>query len=248
MSTITPTTNINPPAVSVDNGTTQVTYDYVTAILIVPAFVEYIEKGCPKYLALNENQNDTNITVSEALTDTELTSLTTLVNNYVDPSVYYQLSNVDNFPMMTNYTSSTILSPVGSLIYSNTNSSNMVMNQVKIVIAMQCENTSIFTNASTGNVTFEILDKTRNVTIVPETIIDVSSILDAWSLDTTNNTTGYPNGYFTKVIQLYDFSNAFPDYDIILQFNVSSCQTDVSVAIECIQFLWYQVLTPTSSN
>jgi hypothetical protein len=237
MSEITPTTNVNPPPVETGVGT-QVSYDYVTLIKIVPAFAEYLKNGCPKYLALNENENDTNITVSEALTETELTALTTLVNNYVDPSVYYQLTKVDNFPMMSNYTSSTSLLPVGSIIYSNTNSATLVMNQVKLVIAMQCLNTATFTNTSTGNVTFELLDKTRNVVIVPETVIDVSSILTNWSLDTEANTNGYPNGYLTKVIQLYDFANAFPNHDIILQFNLSSCETDVSVAVECIQFLW----------
>jgi hypothetical protein len=190
--TITPTTNVNPSPVETGVGT-QVSYDYVTLITIVPAFVEYIKNGCPKYIALNENQNDTNITVSETLTDTELTALTTLVNNYVDPSVYYQLTSTDNFPMMSNYTNSTSLLPVGSIIYSNTNSATLVMNQVKLVIAMQCLNTATFTNTSTGNVTFEILDKTRNVVIVPETVIDVSSILDFWSTETSANTTGYPS-------------------------------------------------------
>ena len=193
MSQITPTTNINPPAVPVDNRTTQVTYDYVTLVLIVPAFAEYLKNGCPKYLALNENQNDTTVTVSQELTETELTSLTNLINNYVDPSVYYQLTKVDNFPMMSNYTNSTSLLPVGSIIYSNSNSNTLVMNQVKLVVAMQCENTATFTGTSAGNVTFELLDKSRNVVIVPETTIDVSSILHSWSLDTTANTTGYPS-------------------------------------------------------
>jgi hypothetical protein len=190
--TITLTTNVNPPPVETGTGT-QVSYNYVTLIKIVPSFVEYITNGCPKYLALNENQNDTTITVSEALNNTELTALTTLVNNYVDPSVYYQLTKIDNFPMMSNFTSSTSLLPVGSIIYSNTNSATLVMNQVKLVIAMNCLNTATFTNTSTGNVTFELLDKTRNVVIVPETVIDVSQILENWSLDNEANTNGYPS-------------------------------------------------------
>jgi hypothetical protein len=235
---MTHTTNTNPTPVA-NNVGTQVSYTYVTAIKIVPAFVKYLQENFSShYVGILANQDDTSITVDLELSETDLTELTTLVNNYIDPSIFYQLNKVDNFPMMSNYTSSTTLLPVGSIIYSNTNSSNMVMNQIKLVIAMQCLNTATFTNTSTGNVTFELIDKTRNVVIVPETVIDVSSILINWSAETSANTTGYPNGYLTKVIQLYDFANAFPNHDIILQFNLSSCESDVSVAVECIQFLW----------
>jgi hypothetical protein len=122
-----------------------------------------------------------------ALTDAQLSDLTVFVNGYTDPAVFLAFDHSVNFPLHTHTTLETDLTFVDNkavlqtLIFEASYTNNtVVLDSIKTVVEYICPNVHDFISSTSGNISLEIFDITRNTSICSDTI-ELNEIASGWN-------------------------------------------------------------------
>lgn len=185
------------------------------------------------------------IYTNNPLTDIQLTNLTTLINSYVDPAVFLIFSHAETLPLHSHFNTDTDTniidrkSVIQTFIYSTLNIKKpTVLDAMKTIVEYNCPNVQNYLNITTGNISLEINDITRNVSITTN-IIDLNEIAVNWNIlaqtGSTEGNTVYRSTLFTGLM------NKSPDYDVALQLRGSTSDSKCEFRCHSLQFLYYNV-------
>lgn len=205
--------------------------------------------ACDAYIRKNISWNDDfnglstnplNIQVNRELSQEELTSLTTLLNNYVDPSVFLSLNHTETICLHSHFTTDADnvliddFSVIQTLIFSGNNvDASVVLDSAKTVVEYFCLNPQNFISDKSGSITIEIYDITRNISIASQTI-ELGSIAEEWGEN--DSSTKYRSLMFTGLM------NKTPNHDCIFQFRGKTSRNDFTFRINGLQYIYYDVI------
>ena len=179
---------------------------------------------------------------NEALTDDEKTQLDNYVANYVDPAQYFVLSRTVPAPGV--FYSITESTPTVAATFFNTATTSPtqnVLNSIKVICDYAIADITQAPNLpASANITFTLFDVTRNWSLFTN-VFDISSTLQQFqSMYASDNTlTGTKHIYST--LQFDSLSQYTTNYDTIQQFMVSISTPEVSMTLNSIQMLYYQI-------
>lgn len=179
------------------------------------------------------------------LTDVQLAALTVLMNAYVDPAVYLVFDHAETLPLHSHFNTDIDAVIVNdknimqTFIYSTLNiSTPTVLDSIKTIIEYNCPNVQNYLNTTSGNISLEIYDITRNVSIATN-VLDLNEIAVNWnSLAQTGSTQGntiYRTTLFNGLM------NKSPNYDVILQLRGSTSDSKCQFRCNSLQFLYYNM-------
>lgn len=178
------------------------------------------------------------------LTSTQFSSLTILINAYVDPAIFLVFDHADTLTLNSNFNtdSATFINGKNILqtfIYSTLNiSTPTVLDGVKTIVEYHCPNVQNYQNTTTGNISLEIYDITRDVSIATNNI-SLNEIGTKWNdLAKTGSTQGntvYRSTLFTGLM------NKSPNYDVVLQLRGNTADLNYQFRCNSLQFLYYNV-------
>lgn len=185
------------------------------------------------------------IYTNNPLTDIELTNLTTLINSYVDPAVFLAFDHAETLPLHSNFNTDADTdiinqkSVIQTFIYSTLNIRKpTVLDAMKTIVEYNCPNVQNYLNTTTGNISLEIYDTTRNVSITTN-IIDLNEIAVNWNIlaqtGSTEGNTIYRSALFTGLM------NKSPDYDVVLQLRGLTSDSKCEFRCHSLQFIYYNV-------
>ena len=211
-------------------------------------------RACDEYIRKNINwvsnfggisTNPLTVNTNDPLTTIQLSELTTLLNAYVDPAIYLAFDHSDTMTLHSHFNTDvdTVMVDnkcvIQTFIYSTLDISKpTVLDGIKTIVEYNCQNVQNYLNTTTGNVSLEIYDITRNVSI-SNSILDLNEIAVKWnSLAQTGSTKG--NTVYRSVL-FSGLMNKSPDYDVALQ--IRGCVNDDKCQFRCnsLQFLYYNV-------
>ena len=179
------------------------------------------------------------------LTDVQLAALTILMNAYVDPAIYLVFDHAETLPLHSHFNTDTDAVVVDNknimqtFIYSTLNiSTPTVLDSIKTVVEYNCPNVQNYLNTTSGNISLEIYDITRNVSIATN-ILDLNEIAVNWNIlaltGSTQGNTVYRSTLFNGLM------NKSPNYDVILQLRGSTSDPKCQFRCNSLQFLYYNI-------
>ena len=189
------------------------------------------------------------------LSDVQLSNLTTLLNNYQDPSVWLIFNHTASYPLHSHYSNDLdntvsdgyILMQTWIFSILDTQNTDVALDSIKSVIEYNCPNVQNFLNITSGNALntgLIISDLTRNIDIASQDI-DINDIVTIWNgLAQTGSTEG---NIQYKSIQYTGLMNKIPtNYDCIWQLKTQQ-PIDPNFTFRChgLQYLFYDVIYPT---
>lgn len=191
------------------------------------------------------NQDPITVSVSRALTQTELADLTTLIGSYTDPAFFLVLDHTESLALHSHYTkdidnimidNKNILQ---TFVFTNRNSDYLVLDSCKTIVEYTCPNVQNFVNTTSGNINVEIYDITRNVSISNKDI-DISPIAIQWNLlaqtGSTSGSTIFSSTTFDGLM------NKTTGYDVVFQLRSSvSAPSSFDFRLNGLQYLFYSV-------
>lgn len=210
------------------------TYSFAKTVEKLYALQALLDTSFPVPTSLNASGNELDVVASQPLTSSQAAQLATLVNNYTDPAVFLQLNTTQTMPSTSASTSSAQATPVMTFIFTNQNSIETVLDGIKTVIQVS----STIPESITGSVqaTVAIHDITRNLQVATQTV-DVTSIITNWQQTAqTGPATGYTTAQFSGIM------NQSASYDCIWQFQLSVTNPSVTVSLNSLQYLLYDVM------
>ena len=211
--------------------------------------------ACHQYIAKNVTwKSDFNgiasgplrVEVSRPLSEEELSILTTLLHNYVDPTIFLQLNHTESICLHSHFTTDTdnvVINDsnvIQTFIFSgSSNDNNVTLDSAKTVVEYMCPNPQVFLTDKSGSITLEIFDITRNILIASQTI-ELGIIADEWnalaqsgSLDTS---TLYRSLMFSGLM------NKNTNHDCVWQFRGKTNRSDFTFRINGLQYIFYDML------
>lgn len=191
------------------------------------------------------NQDPITVSVSRALTDTELADLNTLVASYTDPAQFLVFDHSESLAMHSHYTEDVDNIRIDNkyilqtFVFVNRNSEGLVLDSCKTIVEYTCDNVQNFVDTTSGNVNVEIYDITRNVSISNKTI-DISPIATQWN---TLAQTGSTSGSTIFASTTFDgLMNKTTGYDVIFQLRGSITNPpNFDFRLNGLQYLFYTV-------
>lgn len=193
-----------------------------------------------KYLSYMYSDPSLTIETTEALTEGELTTLTTIITDYTDPAIYLELASTITDAGVSTLTNSTTPEVVQTYIYTNTNSDGVgVFNAIKTVIEYSTDNVEnflLFTGSA--SITFTIKCLTRNFVISTNTI-DITDIKNGWKTIAENLGTGKQKEYRTFLVE--GLRDVVANYDCLWQYIISVSDPRIFVKLHAKQCLYYNI-------
>lgn len=184
------------------------------------------------------------IYTNRPLSETELSELTTLIENYIDPSVFLTFNHTETVAMHSPFVSDTNNVVIDNkkvlqtLIFTNRNNGSQVLDSCKTVIEYFTSDVQQFNPLISESITLEIYDITRNTSIAIETIDNVAS---SWTDLAVAGGTGSSTLY--KSIQFTGLMNKTPGYDCVWQLRGSvSDESKFTFRINGLQYIFYDVI------
>jgi len=175
------------------------------------------------------------------LTNEELASLTSVIDNYTDPEIFLMLSSTIPDTLRSITTNSPTPEVVQGFIYSNTFNDIGTFNAIKSVLEYQTNDVQNFIDFSGSCfVTYEIKCYTRNLVICSYQL-DITDVCESWKTMAENNETGPKLVYKTFMVE--GLRNLVADYDCIWNYIISVSNPNVNVTIHAKQMLYYNILT-----
>lgn len=180
-----------------------------------------------------------------SLSTDELTTLTNLVNNYVEPIYYFPGKwGIINNPTRSTSTNDITPNLVFTWIYpgqlsvlgGQTKGPGGVINEIKTLVQYDIDDITTASAITNPTVTIEIFDSTRNYSVVTE-VIDASSVVSGWVTKAQNGATGTAST--TNSMMFYDMWGHFPNYDVILNFIVTVSDPKITVTLNTLQYICY---------
>lgn len=191
------------------------------------------------------NEDPITVQVSRDLTETELSELTTLIGEYVDPEYFLVFDHTENFALHSHYTNDTDIiyfndkSIMQTFIFSNRNAYDSALDSCKTIVEYTCPNVQNYLNITSGNINIEIYDITRNISISNKTI-DISNIATQWNTlaqtGSTSASTIFTSTTFDGLL------NKTTGYDCIWQLLGSpSHPENFTFRLNGLQYLYYTI-------
>ena len=221
------------------------TYDFQNIrISILDAFNNYMKtNNAPLFVGAGFSGTTVTVSTSAALTAAQLTTMTTLVNGYVEPAYYLNFSRTESTALHSHYTCETDLIQdtggnkiVQTLIFTNRNTPNgEVLDCLKTVIEYNTPNVQNFLNTTSGSATFQIYDITRNYLISNQTI-DISNIATQWNTLALTGSTQGNTVYQTNVCA--GLLGKSTTYDCVWQYKMNTSSPLFNVRMNGLQYIF----------
>ena len=204
-------------------------YDFQNIrVSILDALDNYLKTNdAPLYVNINVSGTTVTVNTSDTLTSEQLTTLTNLVNSYLEPPYYLTFARTESNALHSHYTNDSDLVEatngskiVQTMIFTNRNTLNgEVLDCAKTILEFSTSNIQDFINTTTGSTELSIYDITRDYLISTQTI-DISNIATQWNaLAQAGITTG--NTVFQSTV-CPGLLNKTTNYDCIWQFRLTS--------------------------
>jgi hypothetical protein len=210
-------------------------YPYTITVLKPGAFNDYITANLPQLDYINSTPTSVDIFTKSVLTSAQVTSLTTLVNAYVDPAEYltlaYQLSDSSN----TNDTNTTTLSTVKTFIQpASIPGGNGTFNTFKMIVKYSSTILTPFLTNTACTFTIQLFCETRQL-ILQTIMIDVSPIIAAWK------TAGITPAVTYQTIMIDNLRSLTVNYDTICSIRTMISNPNVYTSFHSLQSLFYNI-------
>ncbi len=185
------------------------------------------------------------VLTNTSLTESQLSELTTLINAYVDPEVYLTFDHVETLTLnskFNNEADNIVIdnkNVIQTFIYSTQNiSPPTVLDGMKTIVEYHCPNVQNYLNTTSGNISIEIYDLTRNTSISNKTI-NLNEIAISWNqlaqTGSTDGSTVYRSTLFTGLM------NKSPNYDVALQLRGTTSDSNCEFRCNSLQYIYYNV-------
>lgn len=174
-------------------------YNFNKTVSKIPAFDDYLRKQIDStiYDGVTVSSDNVMLGTYQELSPTELTRITGLINDYVDPIVFLQYNHTESYPAYSEFTNTITPSPHQTLIFVNRNSDNQVLDACKTILTYATDDVSLFQNVEHASITFSIYDITRDYEIASQTVDISSDILQKWKTQGTGSNKSYKTIIFT---------------------------------------------------
>lgn len=179
------------------------------------------------------------------LTEIQLTDLTTLLNAYIDPEIYLSFDHVETLTLNSKFNNdldNIIINNknvIQTFIYSTQNiSTPTVLDGLKTVVEYHCPNVQNYVNTTSGNISIEIYDISRNISIASKTV-DLNEIATKWNNLAQNGSTEESTIY--RTILFTGLMNKSPNYDVVLQLRGSTSDSNCEFKCNSLQYIYYNV-------
>ncbi len=162
------------------------------------------------------------VPTSEELTTEEQEQLNNIINDYVDPPYYLQLTRTNSVPLYSEFTNKSGQNVVNGNTVMQTyifngnaaNENSEYIDCIKTIFEYRVDNVQNFANTTAGSIYFEIYDITRNQLILSRDI-NLGSIATEWNALAQTGSTEGSTMYRSE--QFYGLMNMSPGYDCIWQ-------------------------------
>lgn len=220
------------------------TYTFTKNISLLTAFQKYMKsRNAPLFNGCAFTGDQLTLQTTGVLSEEQLNTITSLVTDYVEPAYDLNLSNTESIALHSHYTNDPDLvtingrSIVQTMIFSNRNNENNVLDSMKTVFEYNAPNLQSFLNVTSGSVQFEIFDISRNYQVCLQTV-DISQIISDWNTLAQTGATGGNTIY--KSFMCDGLMNQTTNYDCIYQFRMSTSNLDLNLRMNGLQWLFYQ--------
>lgn len=211
-----------------------------TEIQKPPAFDAYLRENFPLYEDFSYTDPNLTIDTTQTLTETELTILTTLVNDYVDPTEFLVLNTTIVNSSWSKAATLPTLTSVHTFIFTpKSPDGTAVFDGMKTIFEYTTSDITAFSGVTGAVATFQIYDYTRSTPISTNNL-DISDIVTDWNTQATGGATGSNTVYRSFIAQ--GLRHQIANYDCIWQFRISVSVPNISVRTHSIQKLYYDVL------
>lgn len=204
-----------------------------------PAFENYLATNYPDaQFTVSITGNQVTLTTTTVLSTDQQTSLTTLVNAYVDPAIYLQLAYTESMSGISERSNSQVPYDVMSFIFPSTTNiqDGTLLDGLKTVVTVWTDTVQGFSGVTGGTVTIDIYDYTRDFAITSATI-DISTQVSTWQTMAAAGATGMVNAYVSQLFGgLYAESTTF---DCIWIFRITTSNPLIYARLNGIQKLFY---------
>lgn len=184
------------------------------------------------------------IYTTNPLTDVQLTDLTSVLNRYVDPEIWLSFNHTDTLAMHSHFTNdmdNVIINNkkiLQTFIFNGKNTNNLVLDSLKTVVEYNCFNVQSYANTTSGSISLEIYDITRNISIASQTIELTDIAVGFHALAQSGMITG--NTSYRSVS--YDgLMNKNPNYDCIWQIRGTKSDDNFDFRCNSLQYIYYNV-------
>lgn len=196
----------------------------------------YLAENFPLYQDMSYSDPDLAVNTTASLTAGELDTLTTLVNDYVDPEVFLVLNSTFTDATWSKVSSSPTLIPVQTFIFTpQSPGGDATFNAFKTILSYTTEDVTAFTGVTDCSATLQIYDLTRNVEIASD-VIDIMDIITTWQGMGSGSNTVF------RSAMIEGLRNSIANYDCIWQLKISVTNANVIVRSHSIQKLYYNVM------
>lgn len=198
-------------------------------------------RNVPKYNGYTYTDPDLIIFTTESLTNEELASLETTIQNYSDPAVFLVLNSTIPDTIRSKTTNSTTPDVVQTFIFTNSNQYGTgTFNAIKTVLEYSTDDVSQWTDFDGQlTVTFEIYCYTRAFTIGNYTI-NVTDVANSWKQMALTNETGSRTVYRTFLVE--GLRNVVANHDCLWNYILNVSDSNLKATIHAKQMLYYDIM------
>lgn len=210
------------------------TYSFAKSVQKLYALQALLNSSFPVPASLNSTDTEVDVITSQPLTSDQAAQLATLINNYTDPAVFLQLNTTQTMPSSSSSTNSAVAVPVMTFIFTNQTTFDLALDGIKTILQVSAATPQSITGSVQATIT--IFDITRNIQVATQ-IVDVTNLITGWQQTNQNGAaTGYMTALFTGIM------NKSASYDCIWQFQLSVTNPGVTVNLNALQYLLYDVM------
>jgi len=219
-------------------------YTFTKTVNKPEAFNFYLDEHFPVALEISIEGTTVTCVSVDALSTENQTLLTTLVTDYVDPEVFLQFSHTESLSGVSEKSNLQTPRDVQAYIFPSTTNitDGTVLDSLKSIVKLQCYNVETLLNTpalTTGSVTVEVHDDTRNMAIASETV-NFDDVISGWNTDATNGLTG--EVVANKTVMFTGLINKSTTFDCIWSFRISTTDARLYGRLNGLQQLFYNPL------
>jgi len=215
-------------------------YSFTKNVNKIPAFQAYLQQNFSLFTGFNSDGNQFTIYTSETLSSQDEALLNQLIADYVDPEYFLTLENTQSLSGLSKRcigTSTPLI--VQSLIFPKRIENGLVLDSLKTVVSFLVEDITTLIGSTSGIVTWSIFDYTRNFEIGTQEF-DFSDKVIEWATAASNGQTGSVDFY--RCMMFDGLITKTTNYDCIWQFKLSVSNPNVTVQMNGLQMLYYNVI------
>lgn len=210
------------------------TYSFAKSVQKLYALQALLNSSFPVPATLNSTDTEVDVIASQPLTSDQAAQLATLINNYTDPAVFLQLNTTQTMPSSSSSTNSAVAVPVMTFIFTNQTTFDLALDGIKTILQVSAATPQSITGSVQATIT--IFDITRNIQVATQSV-DVTNLITGWQqTNPIGAATGYMTALFTGIM------NKSASYDCIWQFQLSVNNPGVTVNLNALQYLLYDVM------